>query len=268
MMRSHSTLAGQALVPDRTLRYSTGISPRRTTRQGFSLVEVALSIAIVAIVVLAAVGLLVPAQRSIDDTLTAGQASRLRHEIEQELNVLRPSEKTSVVTTPFDKAYMALKVGDTQDGLLMAFFYRAKMDTTLVDGRVAPYVEPTVGKRVGEDYILQAAVMDYNTFKAKTDFLRALDGKLYVVRIVPLEGMVSDTTATTPFVPLPIQTGSSTPLKAFLQANPPNVYPVAVLPATAEFYVANDLDNPVGIYQNINKGIIKPVVSLNIAFNR
>lgn len=252
----------------------------------FTLVEVALAITIVSVVILAAIGLLLPAQRAIDDVLSSDQAARLNQEIEKEFSVLRPGEASATITTPFDKAYNAVKKGKTKDGLLCAFFYRAKLPTasgtasTLPDGRLAPYTDAINDKRVGEDYVVQAAVMSEAAFKATKGFGEALDGKVYVLRMLPLEGVVAEPQAVlpTPFKTLPAATATTKPLDAFLAANGPEAYPLAVLPVAVEFYEGQDVDDPASLYNSIpdpvtnvapgGKASVKPLLTLNIGFNR
>jgi prepilin-type N-terminal cleavage/methylation domain-containing protein len=253
-------------------------------RRGFTLVEVALAIVIVSIVILAAIGLLLPSQRAIDDVLSGGQATRLRQEIEKEFSVLRPGESSGTVKTPFDKAYNAVKNGATQNGLLCAFFYRAEKSGTDPDGRLRPFTGDVREKRAGEDYVVQAAVMNLSAFAGSSGYKDALEGRLFVVRLLPLEGLVSENPVApqppleAPLKPLPAQTGTSTPLADFLAANNSDAYPLAVIPAAAEFYEAPDVDNPGLIFNAManpktgttpnGKAAARPVITLNVGFNR
>jgi prepilin-type N-terminal cleavage/methylation domain-containing protein len=255
-------------------------SPRR----GFTLVEVALAIVIVSIVILAAIGLLLPSQRAIDDVLSGGQATRLRQEIEKEFSVLRPGEASASVKTPFDKAYNAVKNGATQNGLLCAFFYRAEKGGTDPDGRLRPFTGDIREKRAGEDYVVQAAVMRLTDFAGSSGYKDALEGRLFVVRLLPLEGLVSENPVApqlpleAPLKPLVAAPAPATPLADFLSANPAEAYPVAVIPAAAEFYEATDVDNPGIIFNAManpktgatpgGKAAARPVITLNIGFNR
>lgn len=255
-------------------------SPRR----GFTLVEVALAITIVSVVVLAAIGLLLPSQRAIDEVLSGGQATRLRQEIEKEFSVLRPGESSAAVKTPFDKAYNVVKNGASRDGLLCAFFYRAEKGSTSSDGRLRPFTGDIRDKRAGEDYVVQAAVMRLADFASSATFKDALEGRLFVVRLLPLEGLVSENPGTgqpaleLPLKPLPAATGTATPLADFLSANPPDAYPLGVIPAAAEFYQADDVDNPDNVFNAMadpktgrtagGKAALRPVITLNVGFNR
>jgi prepilin-type N-terminal cleavage/methylation domain-containing protein len=236
--------------------------------RGFSLVEVALSIAIVAIVVLAVVGLLVPAQRTIDEVLTSGQAGRLRQEVENEFSVLRQGQNTGAVTTPFAKAYEAVKNSKTANGLYYAFFYRAKQTATNSAGRLEPFPGDVRAMRAGVDYVVQAAVMRADEFQATPAYGEALEGRLFLLRFTPIEGVVADPTAASPFEALPAYTGSGTPLADFITGKDSTKYPLAVIPVTAEFYAARDLDNPAGLLAAIDKGTVKPLLALNVGFNR
>lgn len=259
-------------------------SPIHNERRGFTLVEVALAIVIVSIVILAAIGLLLPSQRAIDDVLSGGQATRLRQEIEKEFSILRPGESSGTVRTPFDKAYNAMKNGATQNGLLCAFFYRAEKSATASDGRLRPFTGDVRDKRAGEDYVVQAAVMRLSDFSGSAGFKDSLEGRLFVVRLLPLEGLVSENPVSpqpplvAPLRPLVAQTGTSTPLADFLAANNSDAYPLAVIPAAAEFYEAPDVDNPGLIFNAManpktgttpgGKAAARPVITLNIGFNR
>ena len=253
-------------------------------RRGFTLVEVALAIVIVSIVILAAVGLLLPSQRAIDEVLSGGQATRLRQEIEKEFSVLRPGETSATVKTAFDKAYNAVKNGATQNGLLCAFFYRAEKSATAADGRLRPFTGDVRDKRPGEHYVVQAAVMRLSDFSANAGYKESLEGRLFVVRLLPLEGLVSENPVApqppleAPLKPLVAATGNATPLADFLAANNSEAYPLAVIPAAAEFYEAPDADNPSIIFNQLanpktgvspaGRAAARAVITLNIGFNR
>lgn len=255
-----------------------------SSRRGFTLVEVALAIVIVSVVILAAIGLLLPSQRAIDEVLSGGQATRLRQEIEKEFSVLRPGEASASVKTPFDKAYNTMKNGNSQNGLLCAFFYRAEKSATATDGRLRPFTGDVREKRAGEDYVVQAAVMPIAEFSGSGGYKEAIEGRLFVVRLLPLEGLVSENPVApqpaleAPLKPLPAQTGTSTPLADFLSANPSEAYPLAVIPAAAEFYEASDADNPGVLFNAManpktgttpgGKAAVRPVITLNVGFNR
>lgn len=223
-------------------------------RRGFSLVEVALAVTIVSIVILAAIGLLVPAQRAIDDVLGTDQATRLRTEIEKELSVVRPGEN---YTSGFDKAYKIVQKSGEADGLLCAFFYRSEKPTgaagsgaTQTDGRLKPYAGAIDDKRPGEDYLVQAAVMPLSKFESEQQLRDAIEGRLFLVRLTYLKGL------------LPPESDA-----AFGGANS-DAFPEAVIPATAEFFVADDVDAAATSFERIKKGFIKPVLTLNLGFNR
>jgi len=225
-------------------------------RRGFTLIETALAVVIVAIVLLAAIGLLIPAQRAIDDVLTADQATRLLNEIEKEMAVVRPNE-TANFTTGFDKAYRAANQHAAEDGVLAVFFYRAQKPTAgggtggRTDGRLAPFTGDIVTSRAGDDYVLQAAVMPVAAYNNDIALKDALDGGLFLARLVPLEGLLPETS------------------EQYLKNNPdPNGYPEAVIPAAVEFYVADDLDDPSRTIPSILNGSRKPLMSLNAGFNR
>lgn len=235
-------------------------------RRGFSLVEVALAVTIVSIVLLAAVGLLLPAQRAIQDVLTADQATRLRAEIEKEFSFVRPGE---TYDSGFAKAYQFLRNGDTKEGLLAAFFYRAVLpdgeQSTLEGGRLRPFTDGVDDLRPGEDYVIQAAVMPLTemvaTFDSEEDFRDALEGRLFVVRLTYLNGLVGDD-------PDGDGEGETTADLAFKFNAPSKFFPEAVIPAKADFYEADDLDDPAAIFERIEKGVVKPLLSLNLGFNR
>ena len=230
------------------------IHPLRNRSRAFSLVEVALAVTIVAVVILAAIGLLVPAQRAIDDVLGTDQATRLRAEIEKELSVVRPGE---TYASGFDKAYKILQKSNDREGLLCAFSYRAEKPTggagtsaTDTDGRLKPFTETVKDKRVGEDYVIQAAVMTVAKFETQKKMLDAIEGKLFVVRLTYLKGLLP------PESDAAFGGGSS------------DSFPEAVLPATAEFFMAEDIDDPSASFERIKKGFVKPVLTLNLGFNR
>lgn len=246
--------------------------PIQRAARAFTLVEVALALAIVSIVVIAAIGLLLPSQRTINEVLTGSQATRLREEVENEYAVVRPGE---TFPTPFDKAYDMVKKGKTQDGLLCAFFYRANNSTTTPDGRLAPFPGSVNNLRPGEDYVIQSTVMTCPQFKANANYREAVEGKVFVLRVLPIEGLVSETSSPLPtgFLPLP-----ANGLSAFLAANPSTAYPLAVIPASVEFYLATDLEDPSKLFNSIpdpvtkvtpgGKTPAKPIITLNIGFRR
>ena len=221
----------------------------RFRSRGFTLVETALAVVIVAIVLLAAIGLMVPAQRAIDDVLTADEVARLRMEIERELSLVRPGEPYA---DSFDKAFQ--KVVSPSEHLV-AFFYRAQRPaaggggSVGTDGRLRPFTGALNNTRPGEDYLIQAAVMPIEDFQ--DEFATALEGRLFVVRLRPLEGLLpADSEA------LLTPGGSS------------SEFPEAVVPAVAEFFVVLDLDRVQATVQRMENDEIRPLLSLNMGFNR
>jgi prepilin-type N-terminal cleavage/methylation domain-containing protein len=235
--------------------FSVQPAPGRARRaRGFSLVEVALAVTIVAVVLLAAIGLVVPAQRAIEEVLTTDQATRLRGELEKELSVVRPGESYA---SGFDKAYQIVRDGGDRKGLLAAFFYRAQKPTgaagsgaTSSDGRLKPFTESVSDKRAGADYLIQAAIMPLEAFEKQTDFIEALEGRPFMIRLSYLKGLLP------PESDAAFGSGASA------------AFPEAVIPATADFFVIEDLDNPTGPIERILDGTTRPVLSLNIGFNR
>ena len=231
-----------------------------SSRRGFSLVEVAIAIVIVAIVVISTVGLLAPVQQNIENVVSADEVSRLRRAVEIEMSVVRPNEEQHYKSA-FDKAYESVKLGRW----CYAFFYRAEVPDDISDlngGRSRPYTGPIANERLGEDYVQQAAVFigRYMSEMRADGFFDAAEGRVYVFRFRFLDSVMDDEA-----------------VASFNAESNSDNYSEAVLPVTVEFYTLESLElvansgasSALGDFlANIRDGKVRPVFELNMAFNR
>ncbi|QQL44296.1 prepilin-type N-terminal cleavage/methylation domain-containing protein [Sulfuriroseicoccus oceanibius] len=240
------------------------ISMQRMKRNGgFSLVEVAIALAIVAVVVLAVVGLLGPAAKNVEDIVAVDELNRLQRGIEAEMTVVRPNELAEY-KSGFDKAFKVLK----GDGLVYAFFYRAPINNGEVelnpsDKRARP---DTAGiltdQRVGVDYMpaigvfTQAAVDNGDA----DDYFDAAEGRIYLAKIELLRDLLET-------VPEDAQA-------SFDNAADSDDFIKATLPASISYYEVESLDQVLGgnrpteLLEGIAADEVSPIIRLNTGFRR
>lgn len=239
------------------------IMQQKKNFSGFSLVEVAIALAIVAVIVLAVVGLLGPATKNVEDIVAVDELNRLQRGIEAEMTVVRPNE-TIDYKSGFDKAFQVLKT----DGILYAFFYRSPVKASEVelnplDGRALPDDGGAiVDQRVGVDYVQQIGVFTQKAVDGgeADKYFEAAEGRIYLVKLQLLRDLL-------PTLPEDAQASfdSSVNSDDFIKA---------YLPASAAYFRVDSLgqvldgNRPDDLLLSIAADEVNPVIQLNTGFRR
>ena len=236
---------------------------QQRSRNGFTLMETLLAIAVVAVLLSSFLAVFGPATSGIRQSISAQDADRLASALEHEMSTLRESE-TGTYTTSFDKAFDWISTSGDLSNAVILFNYRG--DTSIsTDGEMNPYTGD-IGSP-GQDYLVQSAVRRLGSSTDLEEFLAAVDGRSFVVRMRQLvrdsDGSLIPATAGDPLVSVDGVTASSS-----------DDFDDAVLAFQAEFYLlpANNfsyLNNTLaGSGSDFETTLGNPIVTRNIAVRR
>jgi type II secretory pathway pseudopilin PulG len=223
-------------------------------KPGFTLVEIAIAIGMMAVMISSFMVVFGPAIQGIDKSLSAKEADRLASALEHELSVVRAGENDNdpltldKFATSFEKAFLWIKRGNLDDkNPVLIYQYRGDPATVRPDGTLAPYTlamaetyksnnddePPSPGKQ----YVIQTSVRRLNdafhTAKIQAELAPGvLEGKVYYVRMTQLRynttGELVDTTAPNNITQLyPPHANTATPASYIYDA---------VLPFKASFH--------------------------------
>jgi len=166
--------------------------------RGFTLVETAIAMAIVAVMISAFMVVFGPAVTGIKKSISAKEATRLSDALEHELSVVRAGELDTVAddndadfVSAFEKAYYWIRDSTTKATAVLIYQYRGDPDSVRSDGTLEPYTGN--GTIPGVDYVIQTAVRRLSDAALVSDDLEpgVLEGKVYYVRMTQL--VYSDT---------------------------------------------------------------------------
>ena len=160
------------------------------TNRGFTLVETAIAMGIVAVMISAFMVAFGPAVKGIKKSISAKDASRLSSALEHELSVLRATEVDTVpddgdarYMTAFEKAHDWIRGSATQGTAVLVYQYRGDPSSLRADGTMNPYTGN--GTVPGVDYVIQTAVrqLSNNTVVSAELAPGVLQGRVYYVRM-------------------------------------------------------------------------------------
>jgi len=172
-------------------------------KPGFTLVEVAIAIGMMAVMISSFMVVFGPSIKGIDKSLSAKEADRLTNALELELNVLRNGE---TYATTFDKSFWWIKQS-TQNSKnpVLIYQYRGNPNSVRTDGTLNPYAYNATNPGIpGVNYVIQTSVRRLNdTFhnsKIQAELAPGvLEGKVYYARLTQLryntDGEMVDTTS-------------------------------------------------------------------------
>ncbi len=208
--------------------------------KGFSIVEVAIAMAVVTLLLTTFLGIFGPAQANIQRSLNTKDANRMKDALTNELSILRSTD--SPLTNSFAKAFKYIGESHAKSTALIIFEYRAEAGADTTTGILPPY-SGTSGIQ-GKDYVVQTAVRslatpDRDTLKSE---LAVVQGPVFVIRMTQLvDNDITDTNITlTPWVD-----GSGDPIVGVTDPDAPgtalahDTYPKAVVALRAEFFKLN-----------------------------
>ena len=225
---------------------------------GFTLVEVAIAIGMMAVMISSFMVVFGPSIKGIDKSLSAKAADRLTGALELELSVLRNGE---TYATTFDKSFLWIQQSGTKATAVLTYQYRGNLAVAPnPDGTLQPY---TGSGTPGNAYVLQTAVRRLNNPLIQDELdPGVLEGKVYYVKMTQLiynatGEMVLGTAGEIKDVQPPNTTRDSSAL-----------YADAVIPFQARFY---EVKPPLWSYIDATWSVANvgnPVVTKNMAVMR
>ena len=156
-------------------------SQSRSWSSGFTLLETVIAIAVLSVLLTGFVAVFTPAAAGVRRAIDIQDADRLASALEQELTTLRQDEKSSNISTGFDKAFTWLLAAEQADTALLLYRYRGSTTSLRTDGTPEP-VKLTNQKLPGQDYVLQTVLRRRKDTLKLRDELPALEGSIYVIR--------------------------------------------------------------------------------------
>lgn len=200
---------------------------------GFTLVEIAIAIGMMAVMISSFMVVFGPAIQGIDKSLSTKDADRMANALEHELSVVRTGE---TYATPFEKAFWWIKQSPLKSkNPVLIYQYRGDPASVRSDGTLNPYSGS--GNIAGVNYVIQTSVRRLND-AFHTDKIEAelapgvLQGKVYYVKMSQLrydaDGNMVDTTSPNNITKLQPPHDNT--------ATPANYTEDAVLPFRARFY--------------------------------
>lgn len=161
----------------------------KRSRNGFTLLETLLAIAVVGVLLSTFLAVFGPATNTIRRAISVQDADRLSSALEKEMSTLRQSEAAEFPTA-FDKAFDWISSSGSLDSSIVLFNYRG--DTAqIVDGKLEAYTNTT--GEPGKDYLVQSAVRQLGSSASDLeDLMEAVEGKVFVVS---MRQLVRDSTS-------------------------------------------------------------------------
>ena len=246
-------------------------------KPGFTLVEVAIAMGMVAVMISSFMVVFGPALQGIDKSLSAKEADRLTNALELELNVVRPGEGFSSALV---KTYWWIRMCHGANAVLV-YQYRGDPANVRADGSLEPYYNagnkynPDDPDTPGQDYVIQTSVrrrLDaFHSTKIQAELYPGnLEGKLYYVKLLQVRPD-ADGKMVTPWNPWHVYTMQNPQTMTGWDGD----YNEPVLAVQARFYevkpalwsYVNDTFDP-WIYHTDTTAFGKPVVTKNMAIVR
>ena len=207
------------------MKKKVAVHKHANKKSGFTLVETAIAMGMVAVMISSFLVVFGPAIKGIEKSLSAKEADRLTSALELELGVVRAGE---TYATPFEKGFWWIRQStlDSENPVLI-YQYRGNPNSVRADGTLNPYpYNATNPGTPGVDYVIQTSARRLNdTFhnsKIQAELAPGvLEGKVYYARLTQLRydtsGNIVPTTAEnniTKLQPKPDGTHTNTPTPA------------------------------------------------------
>ena len=248
------------------------------TDRGFTLVETAIAMGMVALMITAFMVAFGPAVKSINKSISVKEASRLSSALELEMGVVRngeigPYANSGVYPSAMAKTYWWIRFCHSGANAVLVYQYRGDPANVRADGTLAPYYnagnqyDPENPATPGQNYVIQTSVRKRdasNDTKIQAELYPGnLEGKVYYVKLLQLRPD-ADGKMVTPSNPWHVYTmqDPQTMTGDFIQYTEP------VLAFQAQFYEVNPplwsyIDNT---FDTATLG--KPVYTRNMAVSR
>lgn len=159
-------------------------------RLGFTLVETAIAMGMVAVMISSFLVVFGPAIKGIDKSLSAKEAERLTGALELELTTLKNDD---IYSSALEKTYWWIRLGHTDTGsLVLVYQYRGDPNSVRTDGTLNPYPYNAANPGIpGVNYVIQTSVRRLNdavdNSKIQAELAPGvLEGKVYYVKLCQL----------------------------------------------------------------------------------
>lgn len=246
-------------------------------RSGFTLVETAIAMGMVAVMISSFLVVFGPAIKGIEKSLGAKEADRLSSALELELSMVRPGEGFSSALV---KTYWWIRMCHI-DNAVLVYQYRGDPANVRADGSLEPYYN--AGNQYdadnpdtpGQDYVIQTSVRRrkdaYHNAKIEAELYAGnLVGKVYYVKLLQLRPD-ADGKMVTPWNPWHVYTMQNPQTMTGWDGD----YNEPLLALQARFYevkpvlwsYVNNTFDP-WVYHTDTAAFDKPVVTKNMAIMR
>jgi hypothetical protein len=250
---------------------------RNQKRLGFTLVETAIAMGMVAVMISSFLVVFGPAIKGIEKSLGAKEADRLSSALELELSMVKPGESYSSALV---KTYWWIRMCHG-DNAVLVYQYRGDPANVRADGSLEPYYN--AGNQYdadnpdtpGQDYVIQTSVRRrkdaYHNAKIEAELYPGnLVGKVYYVKLLQLRPD-TDGKMVTPWNPWHVYTMQNPQTMTGWDGD----YNEPVLAVQARFYevkpalwsYVNNTFDP-WVYHTSTVAFGKPVVTKNMAIMR
>ena len=159
-------------------------------KPGFTLVETAIAMGMVAVMISSFMVVFGPALRGIDKSLSAKEADRLTGALELELTTLKNDD---IYSSALEKTYWWIRLGHTDTGsIVLVYQYRGDPNSVRTDGTLNPYPYNAANPGIpGVNYVIQTSVRRLNdavdNSKIQAELAPGvLEGKVYYVKLCQL----------------------------------------------------------------------------------
>ena len=172
---------------------------------GFTLVETAIALGMVAVMISSFVVVFGPAIQGINKSLSSKDADRLTNALELELTTLKNDD---VYSSAIEKTYWWVRFTHEDSNFpVLVYQYRGNPDSVRTDGTLNPYPYNATNPGIpGKDYVIQTSVRRLNdtvdNSKIQAELVPGvLEGKVYYVKLLQLRTNSTDGSLEVPWNP-------------------------------------------------------------------
>ena len=195
--------------------------------RGFTLVEVVVTMGVIATLVSTFLVLMGLGTESLSDTINEREADRLTTALEREFSILRPDEAIAEVTTAFDKAYDWIDKSSRGDAMILLYTYWGDL-TMIRDGGFPEAETPAAGVLIPAVRLIVGGKLAQEIRSE----IEAVSGPVFLVKTTQLVYENEQLVAGKPGIEPPYP--NQDPLPGGV--TPGDSYPQAVIAIEAEFY--------------------------------
>ena len=247
-------------------------------KPGFTLVETAIAMGMVAVMISSFMVVFGPALEGIDKSLSAKEADRLTNALELELTTIKNDD---VYSSPIEKTYYWVRFTHEDSNFpVLVYQYRGNPNSVRTDGTLNPYPYNAANPGTpGVNYVIQTSVRRLNdtvdNSKIQAELVPGvLEGKVYYVKLLQLRTNSTDGSLEMPSNPWHVYNAEASLYTRVILAS----YSSRCLPFELNFMRSNQPCGLISIaqFQRCDSGdadsdpdaLGKPVVTKNMAVMR